>query len=79
MEFLISEFLDDLSIKKKFDNKLFYKISDLDQETAEIFVRDTIGLSENQSPVGRSIKEITERLMKKSKEIDAMKESKQLK
>jgi len=62
--------LDELSIKKKFDNKLFYKISDLDQETAEIFVRDTIGLSEKQSPVGRSIKEITERLMKKSKEIN---------
>ena len=62
--------LDELSIKKKFDNKLFYKISDLDQEMAEIFVRDTIGLSENQSPVGRSVKEITERLMKKSQEIN---------
>jgi ATP phosphoribosyltransferase regulatory subunit len=62
--------LDELSIKKKFDNKLFYKISDLDPEMAQTFVRDTIGLSENQSPVGRSIKEITDRLMKKSQEIN---------
>ena len=51
--------LDELSIKKKFDNKLIYKISDLDQEMAEVFVRDAIGLSENQSPVGRTVREIT--------------------
>ena len=62
--------LDELSIKKKFDNKLIYKISDLDQEMAEVFVRDAIGLSENQSPVGRSVREITERLMKKSQEVN---------
>ena len=62
--------LDELSIKKKFDNKLIYKISDLDQEMAEVFVRDAIGLSENQSPVGRTVREITERLMKKSQELN---------
>ena len=61
--------LDELTVKKKVNNKLFQKISNLDSDTAEIFVRDTIGLLENQSPVGRSLKEITQRLIKKSQEI----------
>ena len=61
--------LDELTTKKKVNNKLFQKISNLDNDTAEIFVRDTIGLLENQSPVGRSLKEITQRLIKKSQEI----------
>lgn len=61
--------LEELTIKKRINNQLFQKISSLDDDTAEIFVRDTIGLLENQSPVGRSIKEITQRLIKKSQEV----------
>ena len=61
--------LEELTIKKRINNKLFQKISNLDNDTAEIYVRDAIGLQENQSPVGRSIKEITQRLIKKSQEI----------
>ena len=61
--------LEELTIKKRVNNQLFQKISSLDDDTAEIFVRDTIGLLENQSPVGRSIKEITQRLIKKSQEV----------
>ena len=61
--------LDELTIKKRNVNQLFEKISNLDKDTAKIFIRDTIGLAENQSPVGRSLEEITERLIRKSQEV----------
>ena len=61
--------LDELTIKKRNVNQLVEKISNLDKDTAKIFIRDTIGLAENQSPIGRSLEEITERLIRKSQEV----------
>ena len=60
--------LEDLSFKKSVDNELARRVFSLDRESAADLVRRSLGASFEETPVGRSVEEIMERLRQKGEE-----------
>ena len=60
--------LEDLSFKKSVDNELARRVFSLDRESAADLVRRSLGMSFEETPVGRSVEEIMERLRQKGEE-----------
>ena len=60
--------LEDLSTKKSVDNELARRVFSLDRDSATDLIRRSLGMSFEETPVGRSVEEIMERLRQKGEE-----------